>query len=78
MSTSVTASARAIVRGMPSSRTPDLPEILTAPEVAQQTGVAISTICRHARAGRLPYLRKLPGLRGAYLFSRDVLDTLSR
>lgn len=48
-----------------------LPSIVTAPELAAYTGRDVSTICRWAKSGHLPALRKLPGLRGAWLFSRD-------
>jgi excisionase family DNA binding protein len=61
------------MRTAPGDRPPRRP--LTSPEVAEAVGVDVSTICRWARDGHLPYLRKLPGLRGAYLFDPSVKAT---
>lgn len=40
---------------------------ITAPELAQLTGYDQATVCRWAKAGVIPVIRKLPGPRGAYL-----------
>jgi hypothetical protein len=56
--------------------TADVPTVLTAPEVARLTGKDVSTICRWAKAGKLPVIRKLDGLRGPWLFPRHVLTIL--
>lgn len=56
--------------------TPELPPVITSPEVSEATGYDHSTICRWARSGRLPTIRKLPGTRGAWLFERSVLERL--
>ena len=50
-----------------------LPPIVTASELAAFSGWDVTTICRRARTGRLPYLRKLEGVRGPYLFDRDTV-----
>jgi predicted DNA-binding transcriptional regulator AlpA len=52
------------------------PAVLTAPEVAAMTGYDISTICRWARSGHLPSIRKLNGIRGAWLFDASVVQRL--
>jgi predicted DNA-binding transcriptional regulator AlpA len=46
---------------------------LSTTEVAAMTGFDVSTICKWARDGHIPVLRKFPGMRGAYLFEPDVL-----
>jgi hypothetical protein len=50
-----------------------LHEIGTAPELARYTGRSVSTICRQAKSGRLPSIRKLDGPRGPWLFNRDAV-----
>ena len=45
-------------------------------EVAAMTGFDVSTICKWARDGHIPVIRKLPGMRGAYLFEPDVLHLI--
>lgn len=50
-----------------------LHRIATAPELAAYTGLAVSTICRRAARGDLPYLRKLDGMHGPWLFDRDTV-----
>jgi predicted site-specific integrase-resolvase len=42
-------------------------------EVAEAHGVAISTVIRWAELGKLPYIRKLPGRTGGYLFPAEAL-----
>lgn len=41
------------------------------------TGYDVSTICKWAKDGHLPVVRKLPGLRGAWLFEPEVLNLIS-
>ena len=48
--------------------------LLTTAEAAQRMGISIWTVSRRARAGKLPYVRKLPGIRGGYLFDPGALD----
>lgn len=40
---------------------------ISAPEFAAATGYDVATVCRWAKAGTIPVIRKLPGPRGAYL-----------
>lgn len=55
----------------------DAPQvILTAPELARETGYDVATICRWAKSGHLPSIRKLPGVRGAWLFDPGVVRPL--
>ena len=56
--------------------TDDVPTVLTAPEVARLTGYDVSTICRWAKSGALPVVRKLEGRRGPWLFPRHVLTLI--
>lgn len=51
-------------------------DLLTTPELARETGYDISTICRWARRGDLPSVRKLPGVTGAWLFDAAVVRPL--
>ena len=57
--------------------TPNDPEeqplVLSALEVAEAHGVAVSTVCRWAEEGQIPYLRKMPGRTGQYIFPREAL-----
>ncbi len=52
---------------------PETPAVLTTAEVAEAYGVAISTVCRWAERGELPYIRKMPGKTGSYLFGPEAL-----
>lgn len=49
-------------------------DLLTSPEVAAELGITLRTVQRMAKRGRLPVAQKLPGQRGAYLFSREVVE----
>lgn len=49
---------------------------ITAPELARETGYDVATICRWARAGIIPVIRKLPGPRGAYLIDPRAVDLI--
>lgn len=59
---------------------PDLPEVLTGPEVADLTGYDISTVCRWCRSGSLGahVIRKTPGTRGTWLLRPSVLDAIQK
>lgn len=48
--------------------------LLTTTDVAAQLGVSVRTIHRMAKAGTLPYVVKVPGETGAYLFDPAVID----
>lgn len=49
-------------------------EPLTAAESGTILGVSARTVIRRAEAGELPYIRKLPGPNGDYLFRRAVVE----
>lgn len=50
--------------------------LLTTSEVAAALGVSVQTVSRWVSIGRLQPIRKLPGLRGAFLFSPDDIAAL--
>lgn len=51
-------------------------DLLTTSEVCETLEVGTSTISRWVADGRLAPARKLPGLRGAFLFRRADVDAL--
>lgn len=52
-------------------------DLLTAAEMASTFGVTVATINRWAAEGKLPVAYKLPGVRGANLFSRAAVEALA-
>lgn len=54
--------------------TPD--ELVTSAAVCTELGIDRSTLTRWVQAGRIEPATKLPGLRGAYLFTRAEIDRL--
>jgi predicted DNA-binding transcriptional regulator AlpA len=54
----------------------DQRRVLTAGEVAAETGYDLSTVCRWCRAGALPVVRKLPGRTGAWLLEPRAKDLI--
>jgi excisionase family DNA binding protein len=51
---------------------------MTTAEVAERLGLNTRTISRMVRDGRLPATVKFPGLRGPYLFDRQVVEMYAR
>jgi predicted DNA-binding transcriptional regulator AlpA len=49
-------------------------DLMTVAEVVELTGWSTTSINRWARAGALPYERKLPGRTGSYVFRRSVIE----
>ena len=49
------------------------PDLLSTSEAADLLGMSVRKVQRLAQAGKLPYVRQLPGPTGAYLFDRAVL-----
>ena len=49
-------------------------ELLTTAEVAELTGWSTTSIHRWATAGDLPYVHKLRGRTGSYLFDPQVVE----
>ena len=50
--------------------------LLTTSEVADHLGVSVQTVSRWVAIGRLTPTRKLPGLRGPYLFDQGSIAAL--
>lgn len=48
-------------------------ELLTSPQAGVILGKSARTVQRMADAGELPYVQKLTGPNGAYLFDPDVI-----
>jgi excisionase family DNA binding protein len=51
---------------------------LTTAHIAYLFGVHPRTVSRWVRSGRLSYVAKLPGKRGAYLFDPEVIHDIAR
>lgn len=52
-------------------------EILTTRAVAERFGVTPSAVSRWVHAGKLEPMTKIPGLTGAYLFTREAVDAFA-
>lgn len=48
--------------------------LMTSREVCQELGIDRRTLTRWVQDGKVTPAQKLPGLRGAYLFERGVLE----
>jgi excisionase family DNA binding protein len=53
---------------------PQTTELLTTKQVAELLGVDVDTVHRRASKGELPFVHKLPGRTGAYLFDPKVVN----
>ena len=53
------------------------PDQITAPAVARILGTSIGTVKRHAKDGTIPYLFKLDGSTGAYVFDRATIVAIA-
>lgn len=51
-------------------------QLITSAQLAARLGVNVKTITRKAANGTLPYVHKLDGIRGAYLFDPDAIAEL--
>lgn len=47
---------------------------ITTAQVAERYRKAVRTVNRQAKSGRLPFVQKLPGERGAYLFDPEEVE----
>lgn len=56
----------------------DTVPLMTSKEVCAALGIDRSTLTRWVQDGKVTPAQKLPGLRGAYLFERGVLDRASK
>jgi hypothetical protein len=65
---------------MTTSQTEDLPEVLTAPEVAALTGYDVSSVCRWCRSGELGehVIRKANGPRGTWLLRGSAVGLIRK
>jgi excisionase family DNA binding protein len=52
--------------------------LLNTRQVAERLGVDPRTVHRMAEDGRLPYMAKLEGSTGAYVFDPDVIDDVTQ
>jgi excisionase family DNA binding protein len=53
-------------------------KLLNSRQVAERLGVDLRTVHRMADAGRLPYVAKLEGATGAYVYDPDAIDTIAQ
>jgi predicted site-specific integrase-resolvase len=53
-------------------------EVLTTRAVAERFKVTPSAVSRWVHAGHLEPMAKIPGKRGAYLFTADEVDRFAR
>ena len=52
--------------------------LLSTAQVAKMLGKSTRTIHRMADSGELPYVEKLEGLTGAYVFDPSVIELIAR
>ena len=52
--------------------------LLTTAETAALLSRSVRTVARLAAEGELPYVRKLDGIRGGYLFDRGTVELFAR
>jgi len=53
-------------------------DLITTAEIARDLDVSVRTVLRFAQSGELPYVQKLPGVRGAYLFDPGTVALWAR
>jgi excisionase family DNA binding protein len=53
-------------------------KLLTTKQVAERLGVDVRTVHRMADTGRLPYVTKLEGATGAYVYDPDAIDAIAQ
>jgi predicted site-specific integrase-resolvase len=51
-------------------------DLLTTQDVVEITGKSVATICRWVEAGKLSAVHKGRGVTGAYLFTRESVESL--
>jgi excisionase family DNA binding protein len=56
----------------------DMSSYIGAATAAEVVGVSVETITRAARSGQLPYVLKMPGPTGAYLFTREAVEAYAQ
>jgi predicted site-specific integrase-resolvase len=53
---------------------PKIPHLLGSAEVCERIGIDRSTLIRWIQLGRIAYVQKIPGPKGAYLFDRVEVE----
>ena len=53
-------------------------ELIGSREAAEILRMSPMTFNRRVRAGAIPVVQKMPGLRGAYVFSRPTIESIAR
>ena len=51
-----------------------MPNLITSAQAGRILGKTVSAVNRDAQLGYLPFVLKLPGKTGAYLFDRDLVE----
>ena len=51
---------------------------MTTAQVADRLGRSVPTVIRLVNSGKLAPATKLPGIRGAYMFTRESVDALAK
>ena len=54
------------------------PEMLGPADVCERLGIDRSTLTRWVKAGKIVPAMKLPGLRGAYVFTADEVERVAK
>jgi hypothetical protein len=52
------------------------PDLILTSDVAKMLGIHVATVVRRAQTDELPYVVKIPGKTGAYLFDRKVIERI--
>lgn len=53
-------------------------ELIGTRETARVLGLSRSTVNRRASAGTLPFVEKLPGVLGSYVFDRATINRIAK
>jgi predicted DNA-binding transcriptional regulator AlpA len=52
-------------------------ELITTAQASELLGITVAWINKQAAKGRIPYVQKLPGRTGAYVFDREEIERLA-
>lgn len=53
-------------------------DIIGSRQAAELMGMSVSHFTRNVRAGNIEPAHKLPGLRGAYMFDRALIERMAK
>lgn len=53
-------------------------DLMTTREAAAYLGESVRQTIRRVERNELPYAKKLPGIRGSYLFDRKVIESIAK